>query len=494
MGNPTTTSNAPLFVENDEMPRALKAAFIGLNGSGKTLTMALLAIGISKTYYNGAPVMMHDSESPASDFLVPIFKLEGVKFLRRKSESFKDTCAGIAEGERNGACVYIEDSMTKDWAELLEGFKKSFRPPLEEIEMWHWQRIKPTWHEEWVRPMLASPLHVLVGGRLGDKWEEVTKADGKDRIEVVDSKMKAEGEFGHEPSILVEMHSDRSSSTQLTETRENGKRTKRGRRAGQTIHTAFIKKDRARIIQGATFEWPAINAYKVGDWKKVFASFEPHLRIYDFKGKTAAVPVASATVTSDLFDHEGRGRYHQWKLQKQIALEEIEGCLTAIWPGSDAKSKKYKAMALNTLFETRSWAAVENMPVGQLEIGLGRLQRIERTTKMTPMDTDETAESVLKESMEFKTDAERNAANDSKLEQVMASLDANQKVVYNCLLPDKDIQLNDLIELSGLTPGTVMTALSDLELRGLAGQIPGKRFVSVPLNRVTLEVAEQSAA
>src|SRR5882724_1396819 len=69
-----------LFVENDQMPRALKAAFIGLNGSGKTFTMALLAIGISKTYHGGAPVSMHDSESPVggavgpSDFLVPIFK------------------------------------------------------------------------------------------------------------------------------------------------------------------------------------------------------------------------------------------------------------------------------------------------------------------------------------------------------------------------------------------------------------------------------------
>lgn len=388
-----------LFIENDEMPRALKAAFIGLNGSGKTLTMALLAIGISKTYHNGAPVMMHDSESPIggavgpSDFLVPIFKAEGIRFLRRKSESFKDCCAGIREGEQAGACVYIEDSMTKDWAELLESFKKSFNPPLAEIEMWHWARIKPVWNQDWVSPMLASPMHVLIGGRLGDKWEEVAKSDGKDRLEVVDSKMKAESEFGHEPSMLVEMHSDAITPSKLTE----GPKRRRSRRGGDTIHTAFVKKDRSRTIQGMSCEWPALNNYKIGDWKKVFSFFEPHLKLYDIAGKTAAKenPITPA---NPLFTG-GNGAYHQRKQDAQIALEEIEATLTTIWPGQTADMKKFKLMALDTLFGTRSWTKVTTLAQADLDAGLQRLRMIEQNTKNSPMDEEDVVVQVLNEVM-----------------------------------------------------------------------------------------------
>lgn len=384
-----------LFVENDQMPRALKAAFIGLNGSGKTFTMALLAIGIAKTYHGGAPVMMHDSEDPASDFLVPIFKMEGIPFLRRKSISFRHACAALHEGPRKGACVLIEDSMTKDWTDLQERFKKTFNPPLEEIEMWHWPIIKPVWNNEWVEPMLASPMHVLIGGRLGDKWEGVIKADGKERMEAVDTKMKAEGEFGYEPSMLVEMHSDRSVATKLTE----DKSRRRQRRGGDTVHSAFIKKDRSRILQGKSFAFPAINEYKVGDWKKVFAMFEPHLKIYDIAGKTSAPAQTAADPNGPLFTSGGNNAFYQRKQEAVIAIEEIDGTLQAIWPGQTADAKKFRAMAIYTLFGTRSWTAVTTLPIDDLQAGLVRLKAIELNTKNTPMDEEDVVRTVLEEAM-----------------------------------------------------------------------------------------------
>lgn len=389
-------SETDLFVENDQMPRALKAAFIGLNGSGKTFTMALLAIGISKTYHGGAPVMMHDSEDPASDFLVPIFKMEGVPFLRKKSISFRHACAAIHEGPRKGACVLIEDSMTKDWNDLQERFKKSYNPPLEEIEMWHWPIIKPVWNGEWVEPMLASPMHVLIGGRLGDRWEGVIKADGKERIEAVDTKMKAEGEFGYEPSMLIEMHSDRVTATKLTEGRDR----KRKRSGGDTIHTAFIKKDRSRVLQGKSFTFPAINEYKAGDWKKVFALFEPHMSIYDIAGKTTAPEQsASSDANGPLFTSGGNNAFYQRKQEAIIAIEEIDGTLQAIWPGQTADAKKFRGMAIYTLFGTRSWTAVTALPIDELQAGLVRLKAIELNTKNTPMDEEDVVLQVLNESM-----------------------------------------------------------------------------------------------
>lgn len=74
-------------------------------------------------YHHSAPVFMHDTEN-GSTFLKPPFDLEGVPFKVRKSRAFKDMCAGVKEAEQIGACCYIEDSITHDWTELLESFKK----------------------------------------------------------------------------------------------------------------------------------------------------------------------------------------------------------------------------------------------------------------------------------------------------------------------------------------------------------------------------------
>jgi hypothetical protein len=360
---------------------AAKVGIFGLQGSGKSTLAALMSIGLSKTYHGGAPVAYHDTEN-GSDFLKPLFDAEGVQLLVRKSKCFADAAATLHEAARRGCCTFIEDSITGDWDELTESFKK--KKGISKIELYHWGMLKPQWNEEWVVPMLNSPLHVITCGRAGDVWQEVDQEDGSTKSTKVGTKMRAEGQFGYEPSLLIEM---------LCQQNLGGRRRKN---AGRMIHSATILKDRARFLNGKSFDWPDINTYKAGDWKKYFEVFQPHFNFLNIGGKHVAVNPADS---QQLFDGNGNADYYKRKQEIQIALEEIEGTLVAIWPGADAKSKKFKAMAIYTLFGTRSWEKVTTLPIADLEAGLIRLRAIEQNTKNTPMDEEDVVNAVLLEQM-----------------------------------------------------------------------------------------------
>jgi hypothetical protein len=357
---------------------AAKVGIFGLQGSGKSTLAALMAIGLSKTFHQSAPVAYHDTEN-GSDFLKPIFDMEGVKLLVRKSKCFADAGSTLAEAGRKGCCTFIEDSITGDWDEFTESFKK--KKGITKIELYHWGQLKPEWNEQWVTPMLNSPLHVITCGRAGDVWEDRDQEDGSSKAMKVGTKMRAEGQFGYEPSLLIEMRCQ-----------QNVKRKKGGR----MLHLAEVLKDRARFLNGKTFEWPDINTYKAGDWKKFFDAFAPHFNFLNIGGKHVAFNAADSTA---LFDANGNGDFYKRKQEATIALEEIEGVLCAIWPGSSAKEKKFKVMAIDILFGTRSWTKVTTLPQAELEAGLIRLRTIEQNTKNTPMDEEEIVATVLNEAM-----------------------------------------------------------------------------------------------
>jgi len=386
---PATSSECGLFREEQQISQAsLKVGIYGGQGSGKSTTAALMAIALSKLYHNGAPVMFHDTEN-GSDFLKPIFKMEGVPLFVRKSRSFRDMCAGLVEGPPKGACVYVEDSLTTDWNELLDAFKKARN--LKTIEFYHWGQIKPQWQSDWVVPMLNSPMHIIVCGRAGDVWENVANEEGKLKAERTGTKMKAEGEFGYEPNLLIEMVSE----MQL----EGGRR-----RGGRFIHNAYVLKDRTRTIQGLCFKWPDINAYKPGDYKKIFSPFEPHAAFFNIGGTQMAVDASASS--SQLFDAAGNFDYQRMKQQAQIFLEEIEGNLLALWPGQDANSKKFKGNTIEALFGTRSWTKVSTLPLGNLEVGLVRLGMIRARTQNVILDTEEDVDRMLREATGWTPDDE----------------------------------------------------------------------------------------
>lgn len=366
----TTSPTAGLLRAAQNEQAAAKLGAYGPQGSGKTTTLAMLALGLAITYHDKAPVAMHDTEN-GSDFLAPMFAAEGVALLVHKSRAFADMVGSLEEAERAGCCAFLADSITQTWLELIEGYRTKRK--IARIEFHHWQDIKGAWRG-WVDRYLNSRLHCLIAGRAGHEYEFQENAEGRKELIKGGSKMKAESEFGYEPSLLFEMEAVREAPTP----------TRSGR--GRYIHTVRVLKDRTRALQGRTFAYRDLNAYKPSDWKKVFRDFQPHFAWLNIGGTQRALEPASSEA---LFEEDRLGEAYRRRQSRAIALEEIESTLVLLWPGQDARSKRIKLLVLGAVFEMRSWTAIQSLPLEKIERGLALLRGLERKLKSVEPESEE---------------------------------------------------------------------------------------------------------
>ena len=350
---------------------AAKLGIFGPQGSGKTTTSALIAIGLSKTYHGGAPVAFLDTEN-GSDYLVPIFEAEGVQLLVVKSRAFNDMKGALREAEEANCCAYLVDSYTHPWQELNEALKK--RLNVTRLEFRHMDQLKSMWRV-WTDQMLNSPAHIILSGRLGYVWDREEDESGKKgELVKLGTKMKSESEAGYEPSLLIEME-----GIQSAEARAKKSRTKQG----TIVHHAYVLKDRWRTLNGRTFTFKDLNAYKAGDYKPVFDAFRPHFDKLAI-GKAEQRAVDPNRTSAAMFDGNGDSAYQQRARRVQIVLEEFEGTLVKLWPGQDAKSKALKALVIETIFSTRSWTAVTSKSLEALDEGLQLLRLFEQEVGRDP--------------------------------------------------------------------------------------------------------------
>lgn len=356
-----------------------KVGIFGRQGSGKTTTSALIAIGLSKTYHKNAPVAFLDTEN-GSDYLVPIFEAEGVELLVVKSRAFADMKAALREAEKGGCCAYLVDSYTHPWRELTDTFKAKSRR--KKLEFHHMDALKGMW-QVWTDQMLNSPLHVLLSGRLGFEWGEEETDEGRNLIKL-GTKMKSESEAGYEPSLLIEME-----GLQSTDAREKQSRTKKG----TIVHHCYVIKDRWRALNGRTFVFKDINQYKAGDYKKVFDAFLPHWSKLAIGATQKAVD--GSRTSEALFSDEGQNVGQQMQRRREIACEEIEGILAKLWPGQDANSKATKRDLVETLFGTYSWTAVQSKDLLVLENAVALLREFKDATETTPPGSPAEAVALL---------------------------------------------------------------------------------------------------
>lgn len=183
-----------------------KLGIFGGTGSGKTTTAALAALWLSKTYHSGAPVWVTDTE-PGWQFLAPLFAQEGIELIQRTVPTFQAMCADIREAEKAGACVWVVDSLTIIWQELLRAARgnRSFIP------LDQWGSIKSTW-QEYTTLFLNSAMHCFALGRLQNDMEEIIdeQDQSKTKLVKVGTKFKAGGgeSFGYEPHLLLELFSN----------------------------------------------------------------------------------------------------------------------------------------------------------------------------------------------------------------------------------------------------------------------------------------------
>jgi hypothetical protein len=357
----------PLLQEvSNEQARAKVGAF-GRQGSGKTTTLALLAIGVSKTYHNGAPVAMMDTEN-GSDYLKPVFDKEGVKLLVVKSGAFADMVPVLRQAQEKGCCAFIMDSVTHTWTELKRSYSAAMARKYNisdyDLQFQDWDDIKGQW-ASWTNAFLNSPLHCFIAGRAGNEYEYVVNDKGKRELVKGDSKMKTEGEFGYEPNLLIEMEAERRKTTK--------KHT-----GGSFVHFARVLKDRARSLNGKSFEFVDINDYKPGDYKKVFDVFAPHFAFLNISATQRAIGTNSS---EDLFDGTGDTEYRRRNREKQIALDEILATMQLLWPGQSAADKALRIRVMETIWGARAWSAIEAMSLERVLEGLEALRAYEKQSK-----------------------------------------------------------------------------------------------------------------
>jgi hypothetical protein len=344
-------------------PSAAKIGVFGPQGSGKSLTSALIAIGLSKTYHQHAPVAILDPED-ASDFLARVFESEGVPLVQAKARSFVEMREALAEAESVGCCAYLVDNYTAVHGELVEAVKAKANLQGRQLPYPLREELYRLW-AEWVREMRQSPLHIILGGRLGWVWGDDEDENGDTTKVRLGSKMRGESDAGYEPNLLLEMESIDAS------TRDKKSRSKRG----SNQHWVHVLKDRMMILNGLHFSFRDLNDYQAGDYEGVFKALRPH---FDKLTINRTPRVFSTRTSADLFQPpQGESSFAERSRRITVAMEELKASLEVLWPGGTDHAKACRMAAVEALFGTRSLSAVESKAPDVVESALLTLKAVE---------------------------------------------------------------------------------------------------------------------
>lgn len=330
-------------VTNDQA--YLKCGIMGLQGSGKTMTAAILAIGLRKMLAERglpggkAPVFMLDTEV-GSSWLAKRFADEGIQFQVSKTRAFKDLVSAVRDVAEQRAILLI-DSITHFWVELTTAYAR--KHGRRRLTFQDWGNIKEAW-SEFTDEYVNSTSHIVMCGRQGYTYDHFEDDDGKKQIEKTGLKMKAEGETGYEPSLLavMERHQELGNSGRIE----------------RVWRTAYILKDRADVIDGQSFENPT------------FESFRPHIDCLNLGGEHVGVDT-SRNSESLIRRDDNSWKYEQE--QCEIAREEVAELLKKHHPSQTNDDKQARIELIEWAFKTRSWKKVETLPLNELKVGHNRL-------------------------------------------------------------------------------------------------------------------------
>jgi hypothetical protein len=329
----------------------LKAGFLGFAGSGKTYTAAQLAIGLRKRLGLTGPIAMFDTEA-AAQYIAPLVRKEtGLDLIGCQSRSFDEAVQFFHAAVEAKASVIIFDSVTHIWMDLSKSYlaqrnesrARQGKNPTSRLEFQDWAVIKTKW-AQFSDLYLNSPQHVIINGRAGYEWDFENREDGtgKDLVKT-GIKMKAEGEFGFEPSLLVQMERIpvEDPSAKL--------------KSALYVRRATVIKDRFGVIDGMACDNPT------------FEFFKPYVECLV---PGAHVSVDTTPKTDMGVDEEGRVKEWREKKDREIAVEELAGALLAVWPGASAQEKLARQEVVWKLLETRAWEKVQLTNTDKLKAAL----------------------------------------------------------------------------------------------------------------------------
>jgi hypothetical protein len=208
------------------------------------------------------------------------------------------------------------------------------------LQFQDWAWLKKEWGR-FTDMFVNSKLHIVMCGRAGYEYDFFEQEGGKKELEKTGIKLKAEGETGYEPSILVLMQKHRNMET------------------GEVWRDGSIIKDRAARIDGKTFKNPT------------FENFLPHIEYLNLGGEH--VGVDTSRNSQELVNTEGKPKWQFDKEQKEIALEEIAEIIGKHHGGQSKDSKDARGDLLEKTFGTRSWKRIETFSREALEEGRAKL-------------------------------------------------------------------------------------------------------------------------
>lgn len=368
-----------------------KGGLYGFAGSGKTHTAIEFALGIKRLLNLQGRIGFFDTETGVEYVNPWVLKETGARVVGAKSRALSDAILFIGECIAQGVSVAIVDSTTHIWEEVQKTFlanlnkhraSKNLNPKLS-IE---WQDRGPL-NELWQKftdAYLNSPLHIIICGRAANLWEmEVNQDTGKKELNKVGTKMKTQSDMAYEPSFLAEMEREQEIV--------GGK---------QIIYRVMtVLKDRSRLLDGRQFKNPT------------FADIKPAI---DFLTPGAVNAIDTTRETPIAANDEGDIEWNTEKKRRAIFCEEIQGLLTATWPGRSAEDQKAKGEILKGLFDTYSWTAIESTNSAKLKAGLDAMPAAIEGYRLAAAPKKTDAEKVVEH---FGADKEAKPPDDKKVER-----------------------------------------------------------------------------
>lgn len=330
-----------LFKKSENQQAYLKMGLAGFAGSGKTTTAVKVAAGltlhqIKKGVSENNKIYFMDTEC-GSSFIENQIKPHGMELFTVKSRAFSDLLLCIDEAEKNSA-VLIIDSVTHFWKELITAYRNKVkgRSKYKDLLMISdWGNIKEEWGQ-FVDKYVNSHLHIIACGRAGYEYEHFKDQNNRKQLAKSGIKMKAEGEFGYEASLLVYMERKQEFA---------------GDKVISQWREAQIWKDRSDKIDGKIIKNPS------------FKDFLPHIEFLNLGQKH--VGVDTTRNSEEMFEEPDTSSYMYGKLKK-VALEELDIALNCVFSASrDDKTKRNEF--LQECFGTASKTAIENADLGVIK-------------------------------------------------------------------------------------------------------------------------------
>ena len=339
-----------LFQPADNTSAFLKMGLLGFAGSGKTKTASLTAIGLvqmmreARIDYAGKPVFFIDTET-GSDWVRPDFDAAGIKLYTAKTRAFSDLLKAVPEAQANGSLLLI-DSISHFWKELTDTYSKrkadEYKKSTYRLQFQDWGFLKGEW-SKFTDLFINSPLHIILCGRAGYEYDYFEDDAGKKELEKTGIKMKAEGEMGYEPSLLVLMERHQ---------------TIEGGTVAKTWREATVLKDRSTLLDGKVFVNPQ------------FETFLPHVKLLNLGGKQLGVDTTRNSghlIPTDKRDY--------LPVQREICVDEIQTLLQLHYPSQSAEDKKNKLKAILKHFDA-TWTEIEKvMPLPAMRAGYDAMYR-----------------------------------------------------------------------------------------------------------------------